>query len=73
MPYIVTDACILCGACVSGCESAAITEGERQAHIDASLCVECGTCARNCPSAAILFVDEGERVSPPEVGKAEIP
>ena len=32
MPYRVTDACILCGACVVGCESNAITEGETQAH-----------------------------------------
>ena len=57
MPYIVTDACILCGACVAGCESNAISEGETQSHIDPELCVECGTCARNCPSDAIIFVE----------------
>lgn len=66
MPYIVTDACILCGACVAGCESNAITEGETQTHIDVNLCVECGTCERNCPSEAIIFVEEGE----PETGKS---
>jgi ferredoxin len=60
MPYRVTDACILCGACVVGCESNAITEGETQAHIDESLCVECGTCERNCPSEAIIFIEESE-------------
>jgi ferredoxin len=60
MPYKVTDLCILCGACSSGCESNAITEGETQAHIDTSLCVECGTCERNCPSEAIIWVDESE-------------
>lgn len=59
MPYIVTDACILCGACVVGCESNAITEGETQAHIDVNICIECGTCERNCPSEAIIFVEEG--------------
>jgi ferredoxin len=73
MPYIVTDACILCGACASGCESAAITEGETRAHIDASLCVECGTCDRNCPSDAILFVEEGESMPSREVGRAKVP
>ena len=60
MPYIVTDACILCGACVVGCESNAITEGETQSHIDVTICVECGTCERNCPSEAIIFVEESE-------------
>ena len=62
MPYIVTDACILCGACVVGCESNAITEGETQTHIDINICVECGTCERNCPSEAIIFVEESELV-----------
>ena len=60
MPYRVTDVCILCGACVVGCESNAITENEKQAHIDESLCVECGTCERNCPSEAIIFIEESE-------------
>ncbi len=60
MPYVVTDECILCGACVVGCESNAIIEGETQAHIDVNICVECGTCERNCPSEAIIFVGESE-------------
>ena len=60
MPYIVTDKCILCGACVVGCESSAITEGDSQADIDINICIECGTCERNCPSEAIIFVDEAE-------------
>ena len=60
MPYKVTDACILCGACSSGCESNAITEGETQAHIEVSICIECGTCERNCPSEAVIFVEEVE-------------
>jgi len=58
MPYIVTDKCILCGACAAGCESNAITEGETQAHIDVNICIECGTCEMNCPSEAIIFVEE---------------
>ena len=60
MPYVVTDACILCGACVSGCESDAISEGETQSHIDVTKCIECGTCKINCPSDAIIYVDEPE-------------
>ena len=66
MPYKVTDICILCGACVVGCESNAITEGETQAHIDVNLCVECGTCERNCPSEAIIFVEE-EQATPVQI------
>jgi ferredoxin len=60
MPYIVTDECILCGACVAGCENNAITEGDSQSHIDVNLCIECGMCEQNCPSNAIIFVDESE-------------
>ena len=60
MPYVVTDECILCGACVVGCEVDAITEGETQAHIDIEICIECGTCERNCISDAIIYVDEEE-------------
>ena len=71
MPYRVTDACILCGACIVGCESNAITEGETQAIIDESLCVECGTCERNCPSEAIFFIEESEPVKSPAASGLE--
>jgi ferredoxin len=62
MPYVVTENCILCGACVSGCESNAITEGDKQSIIDVTICIECGTCKLNCPSDAIIYVEEGEPV-----------
>lgn len=65
MPYVVTDKCILCGACVSGCESNAITEGDTQSHIDISICIECGTCERNCPSDAIIYIEETETTAQP--------
>lgn len=58
MPYKVTEACILCGVCVSGCETGAISEGETQCHIDENICIECGICESNCPSNAIVFVEE---------------
>jgi ferredoxin len=51
---------MLCGACIVGCESDAITEGVTQAHIDPEKCVECGTCERNCPSEAIYYLEEAE-------------
>ncbi|HEX9117103.1 MAG TPA: 4Fe-4S binding protein [Anaerolineae bacterium] len=57
MPYKVTEECLLCGACISGCEQAAITEGETQAIIDAEICIECGTCKMNCPNDAIIYDD----------------
>jgi ferredoxin len=58
MPYTVTNLCIQCGACISGCASDAISEGENQVYIDPALCIECGTCASNCPSGAIEFVED---------------
>lgn len=73
MPYVVTDACILCGACSAGCESDAITEDDTQAHIDVELCVECGTCERNCPSEAIIYMDEEEYQTLKAEGKIASP
>jgi ferredoxin len=64
MPYVVTDECILCGACVVGCSSGAIEEGDTQCHINIAMCIECGTCEQNCPSGAIIWVDE-EELDPP--------
>ncbi len=58
MPYVVTDECILCGVCVIGCPSEAVSEDETKCFIDVSLCIECGTCAENCVSEAIIFVEE---------------
>ena len=57
MPYVVTDECILCGACVAGCPSDAIEERETKSHILVDLCIECGTCEQNCPSGAIIWVE----------------
>jgi len=73
MPYVVTDACAQCGACVAGCESGAITEGETQSHIDVAICVECGTCMRNCPFDAIIYQTEGEALASLSLGVAGDP
>jgi ferredoxin len=58
MGYVVTSECILCGACISGCDNEAITEGDTQAQINTEICVECGTCERNCPSSAIIYEED---------------
>jgi ferredoxin len=57
MPYLVTDECIQCGACVVGCPSDAIEEGETKSLILVEVCIECGTCEQNCPSGAIVWVE----------------
>ena len=62
MAYIVNDECILCGACVAGCPSDAIEEGETKCLILVDVCIECGTCEQNCPSGAITFVEQEEPV-----------
>lgn len=58
MPYVVTAECTLCGVCVAGCESGAISEGETQSIIDPEICIECGLCEANCPFGAIIYVEE---------------
>lgn len=52
MPYYITDACIMCGACEADCPNQAISEGDGKYVIDESKCTSCGTCAQNCPVEA---------------------
>jgi len=62
MPYVITDECIQCGACVAGCPSGAIEEGETKSVILVELCIECGPCAQHCPTGAVIFVEMEEPV-----------
>ena len=52
MAYKISDDCIACGACASGCPTEAISEGDGKFVIDADTCIECGACADVCPVGA---------------------
>ena len=53
MAYVISDECIMCGACEAQCPVGAISEGEGKYVIDADACIECGACADGCPVGAI--------------------
>ena len=53
MAYKISDECISCGACASGCPCDAIYEGDTQYLIDADKCCDCGACSAGCPVEAI--------------------
>ncbi len=53
MAYIITDACVSCGACEGECPVEAISEGDGKYVIDADACIDCGTCCDTCPNEAI--------------------
>ena len=53
MAYVITDACVNCGTCVSECPMDLISEGDGKYVIDADACLDCGTCAGECPVSAI--------------------
>lgn len=53
MAYVISDACVACGACESQCPVGAISMGDGKFEIDANTCINCGSCAGQCPVGAI--------------------
>jgi len=53
MAYVISDACVSCGACEGECPVTAISEGDGIYVINAETCVDCGACAGVCPVDAI--------------------
>ncbi|MBQ2934524.1 MAG: 4Fe-4S binding protein [Clostridia bacterium] len=54
MAFKITEECINCGACASGCPVEAINEGDERYVIDAEACIDCGACEAGCPVGAIV-------------------
>ena len=53
MAYVISDACISCGACAGDCPVSCISAGDSQYNIDENACIDCGACAGTCAVSAI--------------------
>ena len=54
MPFIITENCTGCTACIRRCPTNAISGERKLLHvIDPELCIDCGACGVVCPDEAI--------------------
>lgn len=53
MAHVISDECIMCGACEGACPVGAISEGDGKYVVDADTCIDCGACEGGCPASAI--------------------
>ena len=53
MAYVISDECIVCGACEPECPVGAISMGEERYDIDPEKCEDDGKCVEVCPVDAI--------------------
>jgi ferredoxin len=61
MAAVITEECILCGACEPECPVGAISEGDDIYVVDPNICVECegyadtNQCIEVCPVESIVL------------------
>jgi hypothetical protein len=58
-PYIKSEKCTACGACIKNCDSDAISMVEGKAQIKSDLCVGCAMCIAVCNFGAVQVPWEG--------------
>lgn len=53
--YIITDACVGCGRCLSVCPQNCILLNGQKASITQENCLRCGNCINVCPAQAVVI------------------
>ncbi len=53
MAHVISDECVMCGACEATCPVSAISAGDTKYVVDADVCIDCGACEEGCPTGAI--------------------